>query len=374
MSNESESPDQTVTEGAAEPCNVADYERLARERLDAGAFGYYAGGAGDERTLRENVEAFSRWLLRPRTLVDVSAPTTETTVLGTRLSMPLLVAPVAFQRIAHPDGEPGMARAAAAAGTAMVLSTLATATPAEVAAAAPGAPRWFQLYVFRDPGVTRALIQQADEAGFLAIALTVDAPRLGRRERDLRTGFEVPADVTVPSFAAAVGHAAAGTPAEMFSRMDPSVSWRDLEQLCSETRLPVLVKGIETAEDARLACAHGAAGVVVSNHGGRQLDGVPATIDALPEVVEAVDGRIEVLVDGGVRRGTDVVRALALGARAVLAGRAPLWGLAARGEQGAREVLELLREEIELALVLLGCPSPADVTRAHVTRRPEFPT
>jgi isopentenyl diphosphate isomerase/L-lactate dehydrogenase-like FMN-dependent dehydrogenase len=362
--------DHLNAEVAAEPCNVADYERLARERLDPGAFGYFAGGAGDERTLRDNVEAFSRWLLRPRALVDVSAPTTETTVLGTRVSMPLLVAPVAFQRIAHSDGEPGMARAAAAAGTAMVLSTLATATPAEVAEAAPGAPRWFQLYVFRDPGVTRALIDQADEAGYLAIALTVDAPRLGRRERDLRTGFQVPADITVPSFATAVGHTAAGTPADMFSRMDPSVSWRDLERLCSETRMPVLVKGIETAEDGRLACEHGAAGVIVSNHGGRQLDGVPATIDALPEVVEAVDGRVEVLVDGGVRRGADVVRALALGARAVLAGRAPLWGLAARGEQGAREVLGLLREEIELALVLLGCASPTDVTRAHVMRRP----
>jgi isopentenyl diphosphate isomerase/L-lactate dehydrogenase-like FMN-dependent dehydrogenase len=362
--------DHLSAEVVAEPCNVADYERLARERLDPGAFGYFAGGAGDERTLRDNVEAFSRWLLRPRALVDVSAPTTETTVLGTRLSMPLLVAPVAFQRIAHSDGERGMARAAAAAGTAMVLSTLATATLAEVAEAAPGAPRWFQLYVFRDPGVTRALIDQADEAGYLAIALTVDAPRLGRRERDLRTGFQVPADITVPSFAAAVGQPAAGTPADMFSRMDPSVSWRDLERLCSETRLPVLVKGIETAEDGRLACEHGAAGVIVSNHGGRQLDGVPATIDALPEVVEAVDGRLEVLVDGGVRRGADVARALALGARAVLAGRAPLWGLAARGEQGAREVLELLREEIELALVLLGCASPADVTRAHVMRRP----
>jgi isopentenyl diphosphate isomerase/L-lactate dehydrogenase-like FMN-dependent dehydrogenase len=363
-------PDQIAAEVAAEPCNVADYEQLARERLDEGAFGYYAGGAGDERTLRENVEAFSRWLLRPRTLVDVSATTTGTTVLGTPVSMPLLVAPVAFQRIAHPDGEPGMARAAAAVGTGMVLSTLATATPAEVAAAAPGAPRWFQLYVFRDPGVTRALIEQADEAGFLAIALTVDVPRLGRRERDLRTGFQVPAEITVPSFAAAVGHAAAGTPAEMFSRMDPSVSWRDLERLCADTRLPILVKGIETAEDSRLACEHGAAGVVVSNHGGRQLDGALATIDALPEVVEAVDGRVEVLVDGGVRRGADVVRALALGARAVLAGRAPLWGLAARGEQGAREVLELLRDEIELALVLLGCPTPDHVTRAHVTRRP----
>ncbi len=362
--------DQLAAEIAAEPCNVVDYEQLARERLDPGAYGYFAGGAGDERTLRENVAAWSRWQLRPRALVDVSETTTATTVLGTPVSMPLLVAPVAFQRMAHDDGERGMASAAAAAGTIMVLSTLATSTPAEVAAAAPGAPRWFQVYIFRDPGVTRSLIDQAADAGFLALTLTVDAPRLGRRERDLRTGFQIPADVTVPSFAAAVGEPAAGSPADMFARMDPSVSWRELEQLCEETHLPVLVKGVLTAEDARLACDHGAAGVVVSNHGGRQLDGVSATVDALPEIVEAVDGRIEVLVDGGVRRGADVARALALGARAVLAGRAPLWGLAARGEQGAREVLELLREEIELALVLLGCPSPEDVTRAHVTRRP----
>jgi isopentenyl diphosphate isomerase/L-lactate dehydrogenase-like FMN-dependent dehydrogenase len=355
-----------ISEVAGEPCNVADFERLARERLDPGAFWYFAGGAGDERTLRDNVAAYSRWLLRPRALVDVSEVTTETTVLGTPVSMPLLVAPVAFQRMAHPDGELGMARAAAAAGTVMVLSTLATSTPADVAAAAPGAPRWFQLYCFRDPGITRALIEQASEAGFLAITLTVDAPRLGRRERDLRTGFEIPAEITVPSFAAAVGGPAAGTPADMFARMDPSLSWRDLEELCDETHLPILVKGIVTAEDARLACEHGAAGIVVSNHGGRQLDGVSATLDALPEVLEAVDGRLEVLVDGGVRRGTDVAKALALGARAVLAGRAPLWGLAARGEEGALAVLQLLREELELALTLLGCPSPSAVTRAHI--------
>jgi len=351
-----------------EPCNVGDYERLARESLSEGAYGYFAGGAGDERTLRENVEAYGRWRLRPRALVDVSEASTATSVLGTDVSMPLLVAPVAFQRMANPDGEAGMARAAAAAGTIMVLSTLATATPAEVAAAAPGAPRWFQLYCFRDRGVTRALIDQAEDAGFEAIALTVDAPRLGRRERDLRTGFVIPADVTVPSFAAAAGRATAGTPADMFSLMDPSMGWDDLEELASGSSLPVVVKGILTGEDAALACEHGAAGVIVSNHGGRQLDGATATIEALPEVVDAVEGRVEVLVDGGIRRGADVVKALALGARAVLAGRAPLWGLAARGEQGAREVLELLHEEIELAQVLVGCASPAALGRSHVGR------
>ncbi len=349
-----------------EPCNVFDYEQLAREKLDPGAFDYYAGGANDERTLRANIDALAQIKLRPRALVDVSAVTTRTTVLGSPISMPLLVAPIAFQRAVDPDGECAMARAAAAADTIMVLSTLATATPTEIAAAAPGAPRWFQLYCFSDRGLTRSLVEQAREADFSAIVLTVDAPRLGRRERDMRTGWSIPADITVPNFASA-GGSAGGTPLDMFSLFDPSLGWDDLEQLASQTDLPVLVKGIVTAEDAELACDHGAGGVIVSNHGGRQLDGALATIDALPEVVAAVDGRVEVLIDGGVRRGTDVVRALALGARAVLAGRAPLWGLAARGERGAREVLEMLRAEIELALVLCGCASPDAVERAHVT-------
>jgi 4-hydroxymandelate oxidase len=284
--------------------------------------------------------------------------------------MPLLVAPVAFQRMAHADGEPGTARAAAAAGTIMVLSTLATSTPADVAAAAPDCRRWFQLYCYRDQGVTTAMIEQAAEAGFEAIVLTVDAPVLGRRERDLRTGFVIPAEVTVPSFAAAAGGPSAGTPADMFSLMDPTIGWRELERLSTESSLPVLVKGLVTAEDAVLACDHGAAAIVVSNHGGRQLDGASATIDALPEVVEAVAGRVEVLVDGGIRRGTDVLKALALGARATLVGRPVVWGLAVDGEAGVRRLLELLRDEIELGLALLGCESPERVAPTHVTRAP----
>jgi 4-hydroxymandelate oxidase len=351
-----------------EPLNVLDYARLAEETLEPGAFAYFAGGAGDERALAENTAAFARLRLRPRVLVDVGDATAATTVLGMPVSMPLLVAPTAIQRMAHPDGERGTARAAAAAGTIMCLSTLATATPAEVAEAAPGAPRWFQLYVFRDRGVTRQLVSQAVDAGFSAIVLTVDAPRLGRRERDLRTGFRIPPEIVVPSFAEAAGGWHGATPLEILSLIDPALSWRDLEQLVEESPVPVVVKGIQTAEDANLACEHGAAGLVVSNHGGRQLDEVAATIDLLPEVVEAVAGRIEVLVDGGVRRGGDVVKALALGANAVLAGRAVLWGLAAGGEEGARRVLELLRDEIELALVLCGCASPEAVTREHVSR------
>jgi isopentenyl diphosphate isomerase/L-lactate dehydrogenase-like FMN-dependent dehydrogenase len=339
--------------------NVWDYEAEAARRLEPGAHGYYAGGAGDERTLRDNVEAYSRWQLRPRVLVDVAGCTTATTVLGQELSMPLAVAPVAFQRVAHPDGEVGMARAAHAAGTAICLSTLSTSTPAEVAAT--GSSRWFQLYVFRDEGVTRELVAQARDNGFTALVLTVDTPVLGRRERDFRTGFTIPGHVKV----AALGGGGM-TPLEAFSLMSESVTWRDVERLAEAAQLPVMVKGVLTAEDARLACEHGAAAIVVSNHGGRQLDGVCATIDALPEVVDAVEGRVEVLVDGGIRRGADVVKALALGARAALAGRAALWGLAVDGEAGARRVLELLQAEILLALKLVGAASPADVSRGHV--------
>jgi isopentenyl diphosphate isomerase/L-lactate dehydrogenase-like FMN-dependent dehydrogenase len=351
-----------------EPINVWDFERLARERLEPGAHGYFAGGAWDEQTLAENLAAYGRWYLRPRVLVDVSRTSPATTVLGTPVSMPVLVAPVALQRLADPGGEPAMARAAAAAGTIMCLSTIGTATPAEVAASAPAAPRWFQVYCFRDRGITDALVEQAVEAGFTALALTVDAPRAGRRERDLRTGFVVPPHVTVPSVAAALGGVAAPTPAEIFELMDETLGWSDVEEMAARSPLPLLVKGIQTGEDADLACRHGAAGIVVSNHGGRQLDGVAASLEMLPEVVEAVAGRLEVLVDGGVRRGTDVLKALALGARAVLVGRPALWGLAVDGERGAHRVLELLHEEIELAMALLGVTAPEQVTREHVMR------
>jgi isopentenyl diphosphate isomerase/L-lactate dehydrogenase-like FMN-dependent dehydrogenase len=342
------------------PRTLADFEARAAELLDDGPHGYFAGGAGDELTLRDNVEAFRRWQLRPRVLIDVDSCTTATTVLGQDVSMPLLVAPVAFQRVAHPDGEIAMARAAKAAGTVMCLSTMATSTLEEVAET--GVPRWFQLYIFRDEGVTRELIGRVVDAGFTALVLTVDTPFLGRRERDLRTGFVVEIPV------ASLGQGGL-TPAETFALTSASVSWRDVEQLASLSGLPVIVKGVLTEEDAKLACEHGASAIVVSNHGGRQLDGVSATIDALEEVVTAVDGRIEVLVDGGIRRGTDVVKALALGARAVLAGRAPLWGLAVDGEAGALRVLRLLQAEILSALQLVGCTSPADVTRDRIARR-----
>jgi isopentenyl diphosphate isomerase/L-lactate dehydrogenase-like FMN-dependent dehydrogenase len=289
-----------------------------------------------------------------------------TTVLGAAVSMPVLVAPTAFLRLAHPDGEAAVARAAAAAGTVYCLSTLATATPAEVARAAPKGRHWLQLYCYRDRGITRSLVEQAVESQFEAIVLTVDMPYLGRRERDLRSGFAVPAEIEVPSFAAAGAGRRTATLAEMVELLDPTLSWRDVEALAGMSDLPLVVKGVLGGEDARLAQESGAAGIVVSNHGGRQLDGVMATLDALPEVVEAIGGAVAVLVDGGVRRGIDVARALALGAQAVMVGRPVVWGLAARGEAGVRDVLELLREELRLALALLGCPSPQDVGRGHV--------
>jgi len=284
--------------------------------------------------------------------------------------MPVLVAPVAYQGLVDPEGEAAMARAAAAAGTVMCLSTLATMRPRPVAEAAPGGRRWFQLYCFRDKGVTGTLIDEAVDCGYEAIVVTVDAPRGGNRERDRRTGFEIPAQTGVPSVEAALGSGRAVTIEETFELMDPALGWDSLADLVSDCSVPVLVKGVLAPEDAVLAFEHGAAGVIVSNHGGRQLDRCLATADALQEVVDAVAGRCPVLVDGGIRRGVDVAIALALGADAVLVGRPALWGLAAAGEEGARRVLELMREELELTLALCGCGSPGELARAHLRRAP----
>ena len=338
--------------------NVFDYERRAAELLPPGPLAYFAAGAGDEWTLRENVNAYRRWTLRPRLLRDVANVTTTRTVLGVELAAPILVAPMAYQRHAHPEGELAMSRAAAAFGTIMTMSTMATASPAEVAAAAPDAPRWFQLYVFSDEGITRSVLEQAGASGFQAIVLTVDTPYFGRRERDLRSGWLIPDEPAVPALAAAVAGKRRISVADHFRLLSPSVSWRDIERIAGESRLPVLVKGIHTAEDASLAVEHGAAGVIVSNHGGRQLDGVAASIDTLPEVVDAVGESVEVLVDGGIRRGVDVVVALALGARAVLVGRPVLWGLAVDGADGAERVLALLRDELHLALGSVAAARP----------------
>ena len=299
-------------------------------------------------------------------LVDVGSVTTATTVLGAEVALPVLVAPTAFQRLCDPEGELATARASAGAGTVMCQSTLSSVTPAELAAAAPGALQWFQLYWSRDRGFTQELVTAAAEAGFSALMLTVDLPVAGRRERDVRAAFALPDDLPLPNLPQTLQREDFHT--ALHAVVDDTLAWHDLEWLHSICPLPLVIKGILTHEDALLAAEHGVAAVVVSNHGGRQLDGVPAALDVLPEVVEAVGERVEVLVDGGIRRGADVLKALALGARATLSGRAVLYGLAAGGEQGVTEVLELLRRELELGLKLLGCTSPAEVTAAHVRR------
>jgi len=350
--------------------NVADAEREGEAKLEQGPRDYFAGGAGDEITLRENVAAWGHWRLRPRVLNDVREVSTRAEVLGKPVETPVLVAPVAYQRMAHPEAEAGMARGAAEAGTIMCLSTLSTTRPAEVAAAAPEGRHWFQLYAFKDAGVTRALMDEAIDAGFEAILVTADAPPGGNRERDRRNHFTLPQELGTPSLTAATGGEQALTIEETFALMNHALTWDDVADLASECSIPVFVKGLVTAEDAELAFEHGAAGVVVSNHGGRQLDRCPATADALPEVAAALEGRGKLLVDGGIRRGIDVATALALGADAVLVGRPALWGLAAGGREGVAAVLGLLRAELELTLGLCGCNSPAELSRVHVRRAP----
>jgi len=346
--------------------NLAEIEVAAKERLTTLAYEYYVGGANDEVTVRENRSAFERLALRYHVLVDVSRRSTKTTVLGAPIDLPVLVAPTAFQRLACDDGELAMARASAASGTVMILSTASTCTIEDVAAV--GGRQWFQLYVYADRGLTKALIERAEAAGMGAVVLTVDAPVLGRRERDVRNRFHLPDGIrlaNVPSSGSIpvpTGPGDSGLHNHFASGIDAGLTWRDIEWLRSITRLPVLIKGIVRGDDAARAVEHGVAGIIVSNHGGRQLDTAVASIRALPEVVEAVAGRVEVLLDGGVRRGTDVIKALALGARAVLLGRPVVWGLAADGENGARRVLELMRAEIDLAMALCGCPTIDDIT------------
>jgi 4-hydroxymandelate oxidase len=358
------SPDPTAA-------NCEALEPAARAVLSEAAYNYYAGGAEDETTLRANRAAFARFYLRPRVLVDVGEVDLSVDLLGERLSMPVLLAPTAFQRLAHPDGEKASARAARAAGTLMVASTLSNTSIEDTAAAAPG-PLWFQLYVFRQREITRALVERAEAAGCTAICLTVTVPVQGNRERDTRTGFRLPPELEMANFtglrqAGFPDAAGSGLDAFIGREFDPTLTWDAVEWLRSITRLPVVIKGIATPEDAALAVEHGVDAVIVSNHGGRQLDCAEPTLLALPRVADAVAGRVPVLMDGGIRRGTDVVKALALGARAVLIGRPCLWGLAVDGQAGVERVLAMLRGELQRTLALLGRPSVPAVDGSVVT-------
>lgn len=343
----------------AEAVNLHDLEAWARERLDANALEYYFSGSNDEHTLRESRAAFSRLKLRPRVLRDVSEVRTETSLLGLPLASPIAAAPTAFHGLAHPEAELASARACAGAGSLFTLSTLSN-TPVEEVAQVAGGRLWFQLYLYRDRELSRALIQRAEAAGARALVLTVDTPALGRREVNERHRFHLPDHLQAPNLGTRVALAqvetAQGSQLARYVQalIDPAMNWRDLAWLRSVTRLPIVLKGILTHEDAELAVQEGVEAVWVSTHGGRQLDTCVSSIEALPEVVQAVAGRAEVYLDGGVTRGTDVLKALALGARAVFLGRPVLWGLSCGGEAGVRRVLELLQDELRLALMLSG--------------------
>jgi 4-hydroxymandelate oxidase len=345
--------------------NVADYARAARGKLGHGVRDYFEGGALDEITLRENTTGWERLKLYYRVLAGVGDRELGTTVLGQKISMPVVVAPTAFHKLTCEAGEIATARAAKAAGTLFILSSLSNTAMENVFAEA-ASPRWFQLYIYKDREITRELVQRAEAAGAEAIVLTVDAPGLGTRERDARNSFRLPDGLAVENLAP-LGKGdmpkvpGSGLAAYVRENFKSDLGFDDLDWLCGATRLPVVVKGVCRGDDARRAAEHGAKAVVVSNHGGRQLDTAPATCEVLPHVVEAAGDRCEVYVDGGIRRGSDVLKAVALGARAVLVGRPILWGLTVAGEQGATNVLEILRRELDEAMLLCGTTSLRDI-------------
>lgn len=353
--------------------SVADFEPIAATALPPSAWDYFRSGAGDERTLRRNEEAWREWRIFHRVLVDVSKRSTVCRALGIPSAFPLWIAPTAMQCMCCPEGECDTARAAASVGAPMVLSSLSTRSVEDVCAAAGTGAVLMQIYIAADRGFTRELVQRAERAGCRGIVVTVDTPVWGVRERDLRNSFRVPDGLRIENLERAgmpSGHSGRGMGECLGWTIDASLSWRDLEALCSWTSLPVIVKGVCRADDAQLAVQSGAEGVIVSNHGGRQLDGAPATAESLPEIADRIGDCAAVFVDGGIRRGVDLLRARALGASIGLIGRPILWGLAAAGERGVRRVLEILRHEFDLAMALAGCPALESITRDLVRRGP----
>jgi L-lactate dehydrogenase (cytochrome) len=378
----------------ARAADVSDLRAIARRRLPRGVFDYVDGGAEDEVTLAANTAAFRRVEFRPRVLRDVGIVDTSTTLLGRPLPIPLVLAPTGFPRSVHPEGERATALAAERAGVPYTLSTLSTYSIEEVAAAAPAAHLWFQVYVWRDRGLVKEMLDRAALAGYEAIVLTVDTARLGRRERDVRRGFTMPPQLGLGTivdgvlhpgwtweflraepirFANVVGRDVGdGTDAVSVAdyinhQFDPSLTWRDVDWMRGVWDGPMVIKGIQTVADARLAADAGADAIALSNHGGRQLDSAPIPIELVEPVADAVGDQTEIICDGGVRRGSDIVKALALGARACMAGRVHLYGLAAGGERGVAHVLQMLDRDVRRTMALIGAPTVADVTRDLVS-------
>jgi L-lactate dehydrogenase (cytochrome) len=384
-----------VARRLARGVSVADLRRMAKRRLPQGVFDYIDGGAEDERTLAANVDAYARTTFRPRVLRDVGHVDPSTTLLGRPLPLPLVLAPTGFTRIADPEGELAVARAAGDAGLPYTLSTLSTRSIEEVAAA--GGTLWFQVYVWRDRGLVKEMVDRAAEAGYRALVLTVDTAVLGRRERDLRRGFTLPPQIGARTLVDGAVHPAwtwafvraepirfanvagrgigDGTTAVSLAdyintQFDSALSWRDVEWLRSVWDGPLVLKGVQTVEDARIAGDAGVEAVALSNHGGRQLDGAPATLDLVAPVADAVGDRVEIICDGGVRRGSDIVKAVALGARACMAGRAYLYGLAVGGQRGVAHVLRLLDTDVRRTMALAGARGVSDLDRTVVARPP----
>jgi 4-hydroxymandelate oxidase len=348
--------------------NIADYARAARAKLAREVCDYYEGGALDEITLRENGASWERLKLYYRVLAGVRDRDLSTTILGRKISMPIAIAPTAFHKLACAEGEIATAKAAKAAGTLFILSSLST-TAMETVLAEAASPRWFQLYIYKDREITAELVKRAEAAGAEAIVLTVDAPGLGTRERDIRNRFSLPKGLAIENLSP-LGKGTtpevkgSGLAAYVRDNFKSDLSFDDLDWLCACTGLPVVVKGVCRGDDARRIAEHGTKGIVVSNHGGRQLDTAPATCEVLPHIVDLVGDRCEVYVDGGIRRGSDVLKAIALGARTVMIGRPILWGLTVAGEQGVLNVLEICRRELDEAMLLCGCTTLGDINRS----------
>ncbi|XP_068185147.1 2-Hydroxyacid oxidase 2-like [Antennarius striatus] len=340
---------------------LTDFEKYAEEHLSKTTWDYYSAGADECCTRDDNLLAYKRIRLRPRVLRDVSVSDTRTTVQGTEISFPVGISPTALHCLAWHEGETATARAAEALNTCYITSTLSTCSVEEIVAAAPNGYRWFQIYVYQDRKLTEKIVRRVEALGYKALVLTADMPYVGRRHNNIRNQFKLPPHLQFKNFNGLLQQETAGH--KKYHTSDPSVTWKEVHWLQSITSLPIIIKGILTKEDAELAVEHGVQGIIVSNHGGRQLDGTLATIDALSEIVGVIKARIEVYLDGGIRTGSDVLKALALGAKCVFIGRPILWGLAYKGEEGVREVLQILKDEFRLAMTLSGCINVAEINR-----------